>query len=229
PDPDSVRAALVRTPLRVHQDIVLSPQMLVDGDEVLILPAMTRYEQPGGGTETTTERRVLLSPEIAGPRPGEARAEWAIFADLGRRVRPERAIGLGSAAQIRDEIAAVVPAYQGIERLAAGGDSFQWGGRHLCEGWRFPTADGLAHFSDAMPTSASLPAGRYHLSTRRGKQFNSMVWRERDPLTGAARDALFLSAADATALGVGEGQELVVRAESGATMHARAHVTPIRP
>ena len=230
PDPNSVRTALAHTPLRVHQDIVVSPQMLVEGDEVLLLPAMTRYEQPGGGTETTTERRVVLSPEIAGPRPGDARAEWAIFSDLGRRVRPAQAqaLGLGSAAEIRAEIAAVVPAYAGIERLAAGGDSFQWGGRQLCEGWSFPTPDGRAHFSDAMPTSASLPAGRYHLSTRRGKQFNSMVWRDRDPLTGATRDALFLSADDAKALGVAEGQGLVVRSESGATLRVRAHVAPIR-
>src|SRR6267142_2815005 len=231
PDPESVRAALARTPLRVHQDIVVSPQMLVDGEEVLLLPAMTRYEQPGGGTETTTERRVVLSPEIPGPRPGEARAEWAIFADVARRARPEHAaiLGLGSAAEIRDEIAAVVPAYAGIERLRAGGDSFQWGGRRLCEGWRFPTPDGRAHFSDAMPTPASaLPAGWYHLSTRRGKQFNSMVWRDRDPLTGAARDALFLSAGDARTLGVSEGEALVVRAESGAQVRARAHVAPIR-
>ena len=230
PDPDSVRAALARAPLRVHQDIVVSPQMLVDGEEVLLLPAMTRYEQPGGGTETTTERRVVLSPEIPGPRPGEARAEWAIFAELGRRVRPERAdaLGLDSAEEIRTEIATVVPAYTGIERLAEGGDSFQWGGRLLCEGWRFPTPDGRAHFSDALPTLASLPAGRYHLSTRRGKQFNSMVWRDRDPLTGATRDALFISADDAQALGVSEGQALVVRAESGATLRARAHVAPIR-
>ena len=230
PDPDSVRAALARAPLRVHQDIVVSPQMLVDGEEVLLLPAMTRYEQPGGGTETTTERRVVLSPEIPGPRPGEARAEWAIFAELGRRVRPEPAdaLGLDSAEEIRTEIATVVPAYTGIERLAEGGDSFQWGGRLLCEGWRFPTPDGRAHFSDALPTSASLPAGRYHLSTRRGKQFNSMVWRDRDPLTGARRDALFISADDAQALGVSEGQALVVRAQSGATLRARAHVAPIR-
>jgi molybdopterin-dependent oxidoreductase alpha subunit len=230
PDPDSVRAALARTPLRVHQDIVVSPQMLVDGDEVLLVPAMTRYEQPGGGTETTTERRVVLSPEIAGPRPGEARPEWAIFADVGRRARPEAAaaLGLQSAAEIRAEIATIVPAYRGIEDLAEGGDSFQWGGRHLCEGWRFPTPDGRAHFSDAMPSSSPLPAGRYHLSTRRGKQFNSMVWRDRDPLTGAARDALFLSADDARTLGVAEGQALVVRSETGATVRARAHVAPIR-
>ncbi|MDQ2915155.1 MAG: FdhF/YdeP family oxidoreductase [Chloroflexota bacterium] len=230
PEPDSVRTALARTPLRVHQDIVVSPQMLVEGDEVLLLPAMTRYEQPGGGTETTTERRVVLSPEIAGPRPGDARAEWAIFAELARRVRPERApvLGLRSAEAIRAEIATVVPAYAGIERLVNGGDSFQWGGRLLCEGWRFPTQDGRAHFSDAAPTMTSIPAGRYHLSTRRGKQFNSMVWRDRDPLTGATRDALFLSAEDATGLGVSEGQTVVVRAESGATVRARAHVAPIR-
>src|SRR6266550_8090492 len=62
PDPESVRSALARTSLRVHQDILVSPQMLIEGDEVLLLPAMTRYEQPGGGTETTTERRVVLSP-----------------------------------------------------------------------------------------------------------------------------------------------------------------------
>jgi molybdopterin-dependent oxidoreductase alpha subunit len=230
PDPDSVRAALARTPLRVHQDIVVSPQMLVDGSEVLLLPAMTRYEQPGGGSETTTERRVVLSPEIPGPRPGEARAEWAIFAEVGRRVRPDAApaLGLRSARDIRGEIGAVVPAYAGIERLAEGGDSFQWGGRLLCEGWRFPTADGRAHFSDALPTTDSLPAGRYHLSTRRGKQFNSMVWRDRDPLTGAPRDALFLSADDALTLAVTEGDPLVVRAETGATVRARAHVVPIR-
>ena len=230
PDPDAVRTALARAPLRVHQDIVISPQMLIEGDEVLLLPAMTRYEQPGGGTETTTERRVVLSPEISGPRPGEARAEWAIFAELGRRVRPDPAqkLGLGSASEIRDEIAAVVPAYAGIERLRAGGDSFQWGGRLLCEGWRFPTVDGRAHFSDAQPTPSSLPAGRYHLSTRRGKQFNSMVWRDRDPLTGATRDALFLSADDARALEVSDGEPLVVRSESGATVRARAHIAPIR-
>jgi len=192
---------------------------------------MTRYEQPGGGTETTTERRVVLSPEIPGRRPGEARAEWAIFAEVGRRVRPEGAatLGLASAPQIRDEIAAVVPAYAGIARLVAGGDSFQWGGRLLCEGWRFPTPDSRAHFSDALPTLASaLPAGRYHLSTRRGKQFNSMVWRDRDPLTGATRDALFLSADDARALGVSEGEPLIVRAETGAALRALAHVAPIR-
>jgi hypothetical protein len=29
-------------------------------EEVLLLPAKTRYEQEGGGTETITERRVVF-------------------------------------------------------------------------------------------------------------------------------------------------------------------------
>lgn len=230
PDPGAAGSALGRVGLRVHQDIVLSPQMLIEADEVLLLPAMTRYEQPGGGTETTTERRVVLSPEIPGPRVGEARAEWAIFGELARRVHPERAaqIGLESAQGIRDEIGAVVPAYVEIARLRRGGESFQWGGPRLCEGWRFPTSDGRAHFSRAMPASAAPAIGRYHLSTRRGKQFNSMVWAARDPLTGAPRDALFISAADVAKLGVRHGEALLVRSAHGATLRARAHVAPIR-
>jgi molybdopterin-dependent oxidoreductase alpha subunit len=228
PDPASAREALSRVPLRVHQDIVASSQMLVEGDDVLLIPAMTRYEHPGGGTETTTERRLVLSPEIPGPRVGAARAEWAVFAELGRRADPERAdlVGLADAASIREEIARVVPSYAGIERLEPGG-SFQWGGARLCEGWVFPTANGRARFCSSMPSASALPAGSFRLSTRRGKQFNSMVWQERDPLTGASRDALLIAPADAAALGVAEGDPLVVRSETG-SLRARARVAPIR-
>ena len=85
----------------------------------MLLPAATRYEQEGGGTSTTTERRVAFSPEIPGPRVGDARSEWRIFGDLARRVRPEIAdrFGCESGDAIRSEIARVVPAYAGIENL----------------------------------------------------------------------------------------------------------------
>src|SRR5439155_916697 len=69
PEPEYVREALGRVPLRIHQDIVLSSAMLVDpAYAVLLFPAQTRYEQRGGGTETSTERRVYFSPEIPGRR-----------------------------------------------------------------------------------------------------------------------------------------------------------------
>ncbi len=92
PDPQFVNDALRRVPLRVHQDVVVSSQMLVDpADVVVLLPAATRYEQRDGGTETTTERRIVYGPEIPGHPVGEARSEWEIFRDLARRVDPERA------------------------------------------------------------------------------------------------------------------------------------------
>ena len=231
PSPEVTRRALAATPLRVHQDILVTHQMFVEpGETVVLLPAATRYEQVGGGTSTTTERRVAFSPEIPGPRVGEARSEWEIFAEIARRVRPEIAghFGCATADEIRAEIARVVPAYAGIDHLRDTGDAIQVGGERLCEGGRFPTSDGKAHFTVVVPPSNAVPEGRFVLSTRRGKQFNSMVWEERDPLTGAERDALFLSDADAGTLGVGDGDAVLVRSDYG-EMRARVHLAPIRP
>src|SRR5206468_3665287 len=101
-------------------DIVVSEQMLVDpGEEVLLLPAATRYETPGGVTETTGERRIVFSPEIEGPRIDEARPEWDALGDLAARVRPELTdrVRFNETPAIRDEIGRVVPSYAGIEKL----------------------------------------------------------------------------------------------------------------
>ena len=106
--------------MRVHQDIIFNTSTLVDAkEEVIILPAMTRYEQPGGGTSTSTERMVYFSPEIKGPRIGEARSEWEIYVDLAKRVRPEdkELIHFDGAAEIREEIAAANRNYDGIQHL----------------------------------------------------------------------------------------------------------------
>src|SRR5207247_7351489 len=124
PEPEFVREALGRVPVRVHQDIVLTTQMLVDPEEaVVLLPAQTRYEQPGGGTETSTERRIYFSPEIPGPRAGQAMAEWEILMRVAERTRPESRdrIHFEDAGSIRAEIAKAVPAYAGSESLPAKG------------------------------------------------------------------------------------------------------------
>jgi molybdopterin-dependent oxidoreductase alpha subunit len=216
PDPIRVAGALDRVPLRVHQDIVLSSQMLVDGDDVILLPVATRYEQEGGGTETTTERRIVFSPEI--PRQvGEARSEWRLFAEVALRVRPDLADAFSwpDNVALREEIAEVVPLYAGIETLRETGDQVQWGGRHLCVGGVFPTADGRARFTTIEPLGAAVPDGLFTLATRRGKQFNSMVWTATDPLTGAARDAVYIDGGDAAELGLRDGDAVVVRSDHG--------------
>jgi molybdopterin-dependent oxidoreductase alpha subunit len=231
PAPDVVGDALAQVPLRVHQDVVLSSQMFTEpGEVVVLLPAATRYEQRDGGTETTTERRVAFSPEIPGPRPGEVRSEWEIFVDLARRVAPERAeqCRFTSGQEIREEIARVVPAYQGVEGLRTTGDAIQWGGTRLCEGGTFATPDGKAHFLAVAPSEPDVPDGSFVLSTRRGKQFNTMVHRDKDPLTGASRDAVFMAASDIAALGLRDGDAVVVRSDHG-EMRARLHESLVRP
>jgi predicted molibdopterin-dependent oxidoreductase YjgC len=191
--------------------------MLVDGDEVILLPVATRYEQEGGGTETTTERRIIFSPEI--PRQvGEARSEWRLFADVARRVRPDLASSFSwpTNQALRAEIAAVVPAYAGIERLAATGDQVQWGGRHLCADGAFPTPDGRGRFTSLTPDATDLPPGAFTVATRRGKQFNSMVFADTDPLTGAGRDAVYIDVDDAAALGAADGARVRLTSAAGA-------------
>lgn len=231
PEPDYVEAALKRVPLRVHFDIICSSQMLVEpADTVVLLPATTRYEVPGGVTETSTERRVIFSPEIPGSRIGEARPEWEVFMELARRVRPDLAdkIGFVDTAEMRQEIALVNTQYAGIQHLKEAGDQFQYGGSHLCFGWNFPTADGKAHFSPLLLTQKVLPEGCFLVATRRGKQFNSMVQEKKDAITGALRSAVYISDRDAEKLGLKEGEAVILKNELG-ELKGQVYLANIKP
>ena len=226
------RRALQRPRLRIHHDIVLSSSMLVAGDgDVIILPATTRYESPGGGTETSTERRIIFSPEIPGRRIGTSRPEWQVFGEVMARVRPESAsiIRFESAAAIRREIARAIPLYAGIERLERKGDQRQWGGRILFADGTFNTADRKAHFSIVrLPAAKSMPEISFRLSTRRGKQFNSMVHRAVDPLTGARRDDILISDVDLVRLNLADGDAVQLTSSEGTFRGRvrRAEMTP---
>lgn len=227
PDPNRVGRALSRVPLRVHQDIVLTSQMFLEGDDVILLPAATRYEQEGGGTSTTTERRIAYGPQVIDP-PGEARSEWRIFADIAMRVRPtlrDQFSWIDNRA-LRTEIARVVPMYDGIEALNTTHDAVQYGGRHLCANGEFPLTDARAVFSLLDTRPPAIPEGSFLLSTRRGKQFNSMVFAERDPLTGAARDAVYIDRRDAVSLSIAQGDRLILRSATG-FMKGTAHLVDL--
>ena len=191
-------------PLRVHQDVLVTSQMLVEGDDVLLLPAATRYEQEGGAPRPTTERRIVFSPRS--PRQvGEARSEWRLFAERGRAraARPERALRLGRQPGPASGDRDVVPPYAGIERARRHG-------RRRCSGAgatsapaassRPPTGGPASPSLDVAAARAG-PRAMFVLATRRGKQFNSMVHADVDPLTGPRRDAVYIDEADAAGLG----------------------------
>ena len=230
PEPDYVADALRNVPLRVHQDIILTDQMFIPArEEVILLPAKTRYEQDGGGIETSTERRVMFSPEI--PRQvGEAKAEWKILRELAAVVDPDRAhlLGCETAQQIREEIAAVVPYYDGVQHFRETGDAIQYGGPHLCEGGKFPTPDGKGHFRAIDLPQLKRPPGSFHVSTRRGKQFNTLIYADVDPLNGAARDAVLMNEEDAGRLHVRAGDRIALVNDVG-RFEGRAFLAPIAP
>jgi molybdopterin-dependent oxidoreductase alpha subunit len=257
PDPERSRRALARPRLRVHQDIVLSSSMFVESDgDVVLLPATTRYESAGGGTETSTERRIIFSPEIPGRRIGSARPEWQVLGEAMAEAFPDRAaqIRFESAQAIRDEIARAVPLYKGIETLRAKGDQVQWGGRTLYADGRFATPDGKAHFAEhaekaegaekataetagsaeknysavSANSAVAFSAVAFRVSTRRGKQFNSMIQRQVDPLTGAARDDILISAEDLRRVGLTDGARVELRSPHG-SFAGRLRSAAMRP
>jgi anaerobic selenocysteine-containing dehydrogenase len=219
--------------MRVHQDIILTDQMFIEAKEdVILLPAKTRYEQDDGGTETTTERRIAFSPEI--PRQvGEARAEWKILRELATAAYPDRAhlLGCETGSNMREEITRVVPFYEGIQNLKATGDAIQYGGPHLCADWKFPTADGKAHFRAVpLPSPPKSENGKSSLpfvvSTRRGKQFNSLVYAEVDPINNAPRNAVLMSPEDASGLHLVQNDHIALTNATG-RYEGRVFLAPI--
>ncbi|MFQ5663292.1 MAG: FdhF/YdeP family oxidoreductase [Terriglobia bacterium] len=220
PEPDFIRAAFARLKFRVHQDITLNSSMLLDSDTVLLLPARTRYEQRGGGTGTSTERRIRFSPEVSGPRPGEARSEWEILSDLAQFVLPAEHRGAfyyRTAAEIRQEMDRIIPLYKGIGKLAKEGDWVQYGGERLLEGGlceKMP--GGRARFTPLdLPFAPAANDARFYLATRRASQFNSMVFDTVDSLTGARRDDILIAPDDAAALGLAPGEPIRLRSAVG--------------
>jgi len=234
-----VARALANVPARVHQDVILTDQMFIEAkEEVILLPAKTRYEQDDGGTETSTERRVMFSPEI--PRKvGEAKAEWKILRELAAAVRPEHAhlLGCETGWKMREEIARIIPFYEGIQDLRKTGDAFQYGGPHLCAGWSFPTPDGKAHFR-AVPIpnlissdgkgggQTARPRPAFWVSTRRGKQFNTLIYAAIDPINGAPRDAVLMNSDDAAMLQLEQNDRIALKNDLG-SFEGRVFLAPI--
>ena len=231
PDRAFAEEALKRIPVRVHQDIVVNTSMLLPaGEMVMLLPAMTRYELPGGGTSTSTERRIRFSPEIEGPRIPEAKPEWQIPALIAQQADLARQslFPWKDTADIRREIEKVVPLYKGIGGLKEEGQSVQWGGERLFEGGVFAAMPGgRCRLMPKDPPVIAIPPGKFHVTTRRGKQFNSLVQAERDPITGLGRDAVLLNPEDAKGLGLSNGDAVEVVSETG-RLRGRAALVPVR-
>ena len=77
------------------------------------------------------------------------------------------------------------------------------------------------------PPEISLKKGWFLLSTRRGKQFNTMIYDQRDPITGANREDVLISEIDAKVINLKTGDPIVLQSDSG-EFHGICRIAPIR-
>lgn len=161
PDLQRTQAALRRSPFTVYQDAYYPTETVAFAH--VLLPAAQWGEKTG--TMTNSERTVTFCPAFRDP-PGEARADWEIFAEVGRRLGFEPQFSFQSAAEVYAEFTRLTSDrlcdVTGLShaRLAAAGP-IQWPcpaietpdtaatkhDKRLYTDQRFPTPSGQAQFA----------------------------------------------------------------------------------
>jgi ferredoxin-nitrate reductase len=95
PDLERTKAALQQSPFTVYQDAYYPTETSAYAH--VLLPATQWSEK--SGCMTNSERRVTLCPAFRTP-PGEARADWEVFAEVGRRLGFADQFRFANAAQV---------------------------------------------------------------------------------------------------------------------------------
>lgn len=194
PDIKRTQAALGQSPFTVYQDAYY-PTETAEYAHIL-LPAAQWGEKTG--TMTNSERVVTLCPAFRDPL-GEARADWEIFAEVGRRLGFAEMFPFADSGEVHKEFVQVTRDrlcdMTGIsyDRLREFGP-IQWpypdsqseppaNNQRLYTDFHFPTADGRAKFGAyyanglAEPPDPNYPFvlttgrlyGHWHTQTRTGR------------------------------------------------------------
>ncbi len=98
PDLERTKAALRRSPFTVYQEVYYPTETAAYAH--VLLPATQWSEKTS--TMTNSERRVSLCSAFRSPR-GEARDDWAIFAEVGRRLGFAKHFPFKNSAQVYAE------------------------------------------------------------------------------------------------------------------------------
>lgn len=245
PSLDRVRAAVANCPLVVLSEAYAGTE--TEAVAHLVLPAAQWSEKEG--VMVNSERRVTLCHAFRQP-PGEARPDWAIFAELGRRLGFEAQFAWRDAAAVYEEFVAltrgrVCDASGLSHRLLAEHGPQQWpfpvgtapggGQARLYTDHRFPTSSGRARlWADpplglAEPPDATYPLvltvgrvlGHWHTMTRTA-HVARVAKAHPEPLLEVHPD-------DAARAGLVEGGQARVRSRRGA-LRVKVQLTErIRP
>lgn len=160
PDLNRTKAALRRSPFTIYQEAYNPTETTAYAH--LLLPACQWSEKTG--TMTNSERCVTLCPSFQSP-PGEAKQDWEIFSEVGRRLGFGAQFPFQSSAEVHAEFVQLTRErpcdMSGIshDRLKAEG-TLQWPlpieetkeeaartNKRLYTNLRFNTPDGLARFA----------------------------------------------------------------------------------
>ncbi|AFY70612.1 assimilatory nitrate reductase (ferredoxin) precursor [Thalassoporum mexicanum PCC 7367] len=193
PDLERTKAALRRSPFTIYQDAYYPIETSAYAH--VLLPATQWSEKTG--TMTNSERFVSLCPAFHQPI-GESRDDWAIFAEVGRRLGFGDKFRFANSAQVYAEFVKITrdrPCDQsGISHaLLTEAGPTQWPHpassqrsnqpKRLYQDYRFNTADGRAKFGinhnnglseatdDAYPFVLTVGRlyGHWHTQTRTGR------------------------------------------------------------
>jgi ferredoxin-nitrate reductase len=192
PDLERTKAALRRSPFTVHQEAYYPTETAAYAH--LLLPSTQWGEKTG--TMTNSERMVTLCQAFSNPL-GEAKSDWEIFAEVGRRMGFAEKFEFRNSAQVYQEFVQLTQGrlcdMTGLshQRLMAEGP-LQWpcpkdvnisSPKRLYTDLRFLTADGRARFGAyhsrglAEPPDSDYPFvlttgrlyGHWHTQTRTGR------------------------------------------------------------
>jgi NADH-quinone oxidoreductase subunit G len=217
PDRDLARRALAGAGFVVSVDALPSAS---SRQADVVLPALMAGEKTG--TTTNLEGRVsrVLSKVTA---PGNAWADWMIAVELAERFGAD--LGLESADQITEEIAALAPAYRGLtpERLTDALDGVLAGQDPL------ETQPAMLAFRPSDGVGPVVPAvDRYSLRlvSHRVLYDDGMLVRHARslaPLAAESAAAIAINPGDLERMGVGDGDQVRVSSSRTAlTLTARA-------
>jgi ferredoxin-nitrate reductase len=232
PDLERTKRALLRSPFTIYQDAYYPTETAAYAH--VLLPAAQWSEKTG--VMTNSERIVTLCQAFRQP-PGEAKADWEIFAEVGRRLGFS-GFAYEDSARVYAEFAEITrdrPCdMTGIshERLAnapiqwpcpkqGSGDSSPTPSKRLYTDFRFHTPDGRAQFAAfhsrglAEPPDPDYPFvltngrlyGHWHTQTRTGR-IEKIRSMHPEPF-------IEIHPRDAAELGITDNQWVLVRSRRG--------------
>ncbi|SPF79855.1 nitrate reductase [Pseudoprimorskyibacter insulae] len=222
PDVDAVRAAIKGCDFTVVSDITANTDTARLAD--VLLPASAWAEKDG--TVTNSDRTISRQRSVL-PAPGQARADWAILADVARRMGFEAAFDYESPAEIFREYAALSGVagmlgkdfdisgwsdlddhgYEALEPTRWPVTKTRQGGRFFADG-RFFTPDGKGRMLAVRmrePVARTAPRFPFRLNTGRIRdQWHTMTRTAKSPRLSAhlAEPFLEVNPEDAQTLGI---------------------------